>query len=231
MKNWFQNFLTSSIGRKTIMSLTGLFLIIFLVVHLAGNIQLLSDDGGRSFNEYAYFMTHNPLIKTLSYGLYFFILLHAVQGIVIKLSNNKARGSQGYRKYSSRVNSWASKQMALLGILIFAFLMLHMGDFWFSMKTGNIETVSIAGYSEPVADLQSKVEASFANVWIVIAYLVGLLALAFHLWHGFWSAFQTLGLDHRKYTPLIKTVGKLYAIIIPAGFAVIPIYMFFESQS
>jgi len=231
MKNWFQSFLVSSIGRKLIMSLTGLFLIIFLVVHLMGNLQLLAGDGGRAFNEYAYFMTHNPLIKTASYGLYFFILLHAVQGVVIKLSNNKARGSQGYRKYNAGVNSWASKQMALLGILIFAFLMLHMGDFWYSMKVGDLEMKTYAGFSEPVADLQTKVEASFANVWIVVAYLVGLLALAFHLWHGFWSAFQTLGLDHKKYTPVIKTVGYLYAVLIPAGFAVLPIAIYIQSQS
>ncbi|NBB88229.1 MAG: succinate dehydrogenase [Bacteroidetes bacterium] len=231
MKNWFQNFLTSSIGRKTIMSLTGLFLIIFLVVHLVGNLQLLSEDGGRAFNEYTYFMTHNPLIKTISYGLYFFILLHAVQGIVIKLSNNKARGAQGYRKYQAGVNSWASKQMALLGILIFAFLMLHMGDFWFSLKTGNVDKLNYAGYPEQIADLYSKVDASFSNIWIVIAYLIGLIALALHLWHGFWSAFQTLGINHRKYTPLIKTLGKLYAILIPLGFAVIPIVFFLKNQS
>ncbi len=89
--NWFTKTLTSTIGQKIIMSLTGLFLILFLLVHMSGNLQLFNDDGGESFNIYAYFMTHNPLIKTISYGLYFFILLHTIQGIALAAKNRSAR--------------------------------------------------------------------------------------------------------------------------------------------
>ena len=224
---WLINFFTSSIGRKLIMSLTGLFLILFLVVHLAGNLQLLKNDGGASFNEYAYFMTSNPLIKFIGLGNYFFILLHAIMGLLLWSKNKSAKGS----KYAVRSNakvSWASKNMALLGTLILAFIFIHMGDFWYKMKfTDQLALVSIEGLDHQVKDLYAQVSHTFSNPLMVAAYLVGLATLAFHLWHGFQSAFQTLGLNHPKYSPIIKGLGKLYAVIIPLGYAVIPLYYFF----
>ena len=224
---WLINFFTSSIGRKLIMSLTGLFLIVFLKIHLLGNLQLLVNDGGESFNGYAYFMTTNPLIKTVSWGLYFFILLHAVLGIVIWLKNKAAKGSS-YAVGSNANVTWASKNMALLGILVLAFIFIHMGDFWYKMKfTDQLNLVTVAGIDTPVKDLYSQVAYTFGNLWMVIAYLIGMLTLAFHLWHGFQSAFQTLGLNHKKYTPIIQFIGKAYAILVPLGFAIIPLYYFF----
>jgi len=223
---WIINFFTSSIGRKLIMSLTGLFLILFLVVHLAGNLQLLKGDGGVSFNAYAYFMTTNPLISTIAWGNYFFIALHAIMGIVIWAKNKAAKGST----YSVRSNakvSWASKNMALLGTLILAFILIHMGDFWWKMKMDTVPYITIEGMDHQVKDLYSKVSHTFSNPWMVAAYLVGLLTLSFHLWHGFQSAFQTLGLNHPKYSPIIKGLGKLFAVIVPLGYAVIPLYYFF----
>ena len=208
------------------MSLTGIFLITFLTVHLVGNLLLLYNDGGEAFNTYAYFMTHNPFIKAVSYGLYVFILLHACQGILLAIYNKKAKGSK-YAVNTYENGSWVSKNMALLGILIFAFLMLHMGDFWFKMKfTEQLDMVNYDGFDYAVKDLYARVSVAFEQLWIVAAYLVGLLALAFHLWHGFESAFQTLGLRHKKYTPLISTVGKIYAILVPLGFAIIPLYIY-----
>lgn len=133
MVNWFSRFITSSIGQKLIMSLTGLFLIIFLIVHLIGNLQLMSDDGGQAFNEYAYFMTHNPLIKTVSYGLYAFILLHAIQGIMLWRRNKSARGGEGYAVKVNRVagnNSRVSSvYMGALGTVILIFILIHMYQF------------------------------------------------------------------------------------------------------
>lgn len=223
---WLINFFTSSLGRKIIMSLTGLFLISFLVIHLIGNLQLLVDDGGESFNIYAKFMTSNPIIKTVSWGLYTGILLHAILGFVIYFKNKAAKGSS-YAKRSNVEVSWASKNMALLGTLIFAFLLLHMGDFWYSMKfTDEIPMITYAGYEGEVKNLFGKVAASFKEPLIVVAYLVGLLALSFHLWHGFQSAFQTLGLSHKKYTPLIHGLGKVFSIVVPLAYAIIPIYYY-----
>jgi succinate dehydrogenase / fumarate reductase cytochrome b subunit len=208
------------------MSLTGLFLILFLVVHLAGNLQLLKDDGGASFNAYAYFMTTNPLITVVAWGNYFFIALHAFLGLVIWFKNKAAKGS----KYAVRSNAevtWASKNMALLGTLILAFIFIHMGDFWLKMKQDVVPYIMIEGMDHKVKDLYSQVAYTFSNPLMVVAYVVGLATLAFHLWHGFQSAFQTLGLNHPKYSPIIKGLGKAYAVIVPLLYAVIPLYYFF----
>jgi len=228
--NWLFKFFISSIGKKLIMSLTGLFLIIFLLIHLIGNIQLLYNDGGTAFNTYAYFMTNNPVIKTVSYGLYFFILLHAVQGILLWLGNKKAKGSS-YAVKTNANGSFASKNMALLGILIFAFICIHMSQFWWKMKfTDDLALINYAGYDHGVKDLYTKVYTSFKVPWIVIVYLIGMLALAFHLYHGFQSAFQSLGIRHKKYTPIISAVGVGYSILIPLGFAIIPLYVLFFTK-
>lgn len=208
------------------MSLTGLFLISFLTVHLIGNIQLLWNDEGVAFNTYAYFMTHNPLIKFISIGLYGFILLHSIQGIVLMLSNKSSKGGK-YAVAPKETGSWASKNMGMLGLLIFAFLMIHMGDFWFKMKIGSLPMVDVPSLDVQVADLYGRVSLAYENLFVVIFYLVGLLALAFHLNHGFASAFQTLGLRHKKYTPFISFLGKAYSILIPLGFAIIPLYIYF----
>ncbi|WP_236974592.1 succinate dehydrogenase cytochrome b subunit [Membranihabitans maritimus] len=224
--SWFSRFFVSSIGRKLIMGLTGLFLILFLVIHLIGNLQLLNDDEGFSFNTYAYFMTHNGLIKTVSIGLYFFIILHAIQGIVITIANRKARRSR-YAVANTQITSWAARNMAILGILILAFLFMHMGDFWLKMKLGHLDMVKYEGFDVPVNDLYSRVYTAFNVWWIVLVYIIGQIALYFHLKHGFASAFQTLGWNHPKYTPIIKGIGIIYSIIIPLGFALIPLYIYF----
>jgi len=220
---WLIDFLTSSIGKKLVMSLTGLFLCSFLVIHLLGNLQLLVPDGGEKFNVYAKFMTTNPLIKFISIGLYAGILLHAVQGILIWLSNKKTKGTK-YAVTTYENGSWMSKNMGLLGTLILFFLCVHMGDFWFKMKfTDQLPLVTYDGAE--MKDLYGQVYASFSNIWIVIIYMIGLVALALHLLHGFQSAFTTLGLRHKKYTPLIKLMGIGFSITIPLLYALIPIWV------
>lgn len=204
------------------MSLTGLFLVLFLVVHLAGNLQLLADDGGESFNSYAYFMTHNGFIKFVAYGNYFFIILHAIVGIMIAVKNRKAKG-QKYAVSSMSETSWSSRNMALLGTLILAFIFIHMGDFWYKMKFGDMGMVASASLGHEVKDLFTRVNVAFDNPLIVVVYVIGQIVLALHLWHGFQSAFQTLGFNHPKYTPIIKGLGKIIAIVIPVGFAIIPL--------
>lgn len=221
--NWFSQFLTSSIGRKLIVSLTGLFLIVFLIVHLVGNLQLLRDDG-MAFNMYADMMAKNPFIQTVSWGLYVFILLHAIQGLIIAVKNKAARKSR-YAVKASSDTTFASRNMALLGLLLLVFIGIHMGDFWYTFKfgsPGNIEYDLLV-----VKNVYVKVAATFSNPIMVGFYVFSMLILAFHLWHGFESAFQTLGLRHRKYTPVIRTLGKVYSIIVPALFALIPLYFFF----
>ncbi|MBY5956530.1 succinate dehydrogenase cytochrome b subunit [Membranicola marinus] len=224
--NWLSRFFTSSIGRKLIMSLTGLFLILFLVVHLVGNLQLLNEDDGFSFNTYAYFMTHNGLVKTISFGLYFFIVLHAIQGIVVTIHNRKSR-KKNYRQLNFREADFASRNMAVLGLLILAFLFMHMGDFWLKMKMGQLDMVKYDGVNYPVNDLYTRVNTAFSVWWIVVLYVIGQIALFFHLKHGFYSAFQTLGWNHPKYTPIIKGIGLVFSVVVPLGFALIPLYIYF----
>lgn len=230
---WLGRFLGSSVGQKVIMALTGLFLITFLAVHLVGNLQLvLANDEGYSFNSYAYFMTHNPVIKATSYGLYAFILLHAIQGTYLWWQNKKARGARGYEvvRYRTAGESKNSIYMGSLGLVILAFIIVHMVQFWAQMHfTDNVGAFTAEGY-EDAKDLYALVAATYENVWIVIFYVVAMIFIAFHLWHGFRSAFQTLGLNHKKYTPFIKALGWTYAVLVPFGFAIIPIIMYFRHQ-
>ena len=224
--SWISNFLSSSIGRKYIMALTGIFLMLFLVVHLLGNLQLLNDDQGESFNAYAYLMTHNPIIKIISYGNYFFILLHAFQGISLWLQNKAARGAVRYGVNHARASETSSRNMAWYGIIIFIFLLLHMWQFWFQMKFGSLPAVDVAAYDHPVKNLYIPVAEAFANLGYVAFYVICMVVIGFHLWHGFWSSFQTLGLNHKKYNGLIKGIGYVYSIGIPLGFALIPILFY-----
>lgn len=229
--NWFTNFLTSSIGRKLIMSLTGLFLIVFLLVHLIGNLQLLIPDGGETFNLYAKFMTTNPLIKFTSYGLYSFILLHAVQGWLLWAKNRKARGGQGYAVQATRATGTSAglaKNMGWLGTIVFIFLVIHMAQFWFKMKIGALPMETYDGVE--VKNLYAPVKAAFSNIFYVLFYVFSMLMIGMHLMHGFQSAFQTLGLNHSKYTPFIKFLGNAYSILIPLGFAIIPIVFFVKNM-
>ena len=223
--NWFTRLLSSTLGRKLFMALTGLFLILFLVVHLIGNLQLLKTDGGQAFNVYAKFMTSNPVIVTISYVNYTFILIHVIWAIILTKRNRDARGPEGYA-VSKNSSPWTSRNMGILGTLIFIFLIIHLRGFWAQMHWGGISTKTYEG--EEVKDLYAVVDLAYSSAWYVALYVVSMAILAFHLWHGFASAFQTLGLNHIKYNPLIKFVGQTFAIIVPALFAVIPIWMFLD---
>ena len=229
--NWFVNFLTSSIGQKLLMSLTGIFLITFLPVHLIGNFQLLAGDGGETFNIYADFMTSNPLIKTVSYGLYAFILLHTVQGLLLWRKNQQAKGGR-YAVQATKATGTSAgiaKNMGALGIIILVFLLVHLAQFWFKMKTGSLPLEVYDGVE--VKNLYAPVKAAFTNIFYVLFYVISMVFIGLHLRHGFQSAFQTLGLNHSKYTPFIKTLGNLYAILIPLGFAIIPIVFYVRNMS
>jgi succinate dehydrogenase / fumarate reductase, cytochrome b subunit len=222
--NWFIEMIgKSSIGRKLIMALTGLFLVTFLIVHLSGNFQLLIDDGGLQFNAYAKFMTTNPVIKTTSYGLYAFILLHIIYSIILTLHNKNAR-PVSYAATSGKSSAWSSRNMGLLGTIILIFLVIHLRGFWYEMHWGGIPMDQNGN-----KDLYKVVAAAFAQWWYVVIYVVSMIGLGFHLIHGFQSAFQTLGLNHKKYLGLIKGTGLVISVLIPAAFAAIPVIMFVKS--
>ncbi|MBS1490551.1 MAG: succinate dehydrogenase cytochrome b subunit [Bacteroidetes bacterium] len=223
---WLIDLFSSTLGRKVLMALTGLFLILFLAVHLAGNLQLLKHDGGRAFNVYAEFMSTNPLIQVISKGNFFFILLHAGVSLGLTIRNRKARGSVGYAVTSGKSSIWSSRNMGILGTVILVFIVIHLKDFWAQMHWGGIETVMYDG--KEYRDLSKLVAYWFHVGWYVALYCFCMIAIGFHLWHGFISAFQTLGLNHPKYNPLIHFVGKAFAIVVPALFAWIPLAMYFN---
>ncbi len=227
--SWLTKTLSSSLGRKVIMSLTGLFLIIFLLVHLIGNLQLLKDDGGQAFNIYAKFMTTNGLIKVSSYLLYATFLIHIVYSIILTRVNRSARPSSYAYSKPSGSSSLSSRNMGILGTVIFIFLVIHLQNFWYQMKFGSMPMTSYGGME--IKDLYRVVAEAFSQWWYVVVYVTAMVFLAFHLSHGFQSAFQTLGINHKKYTPFIQKVGLAYSIVIPGLFALIPIYMFFTCNS
>ncbi len=224
--------LKSSIGKKYWMALTGLFLISFLLIHLLGNFQLLKHDGGQAFNEYAKFMTTFLPIKIVSYLLYASILLHALDGFLLAAQNRKARPIR-YAKENGGANSgWSSRSMALLGTLLLIFIVTHMTQFWGQMKFGFVREVLYEG--EVYKDLYTLVAIAYSKqdpmgLFWVIVYTISMVVLAFHLWHGYGSAFQTLGIRHKKFRLIAKLTSYVVAIGLPAGFAIIPIIMYFNS--
>ena len=213
-----EHFLNSSIGKKTVMALTGLFLISFLVVHVSINACIFLNDGGLTFNEAAHFMSHNPAIRVMEIGLFAGLIIHMVQSLKLTLANQKARPVK-YAAYAGNQNSkWYSRSMGILGSLLLLFLVVHLANFWVPTKASlmnGTEHNTFEGLKEV-----------FANPLYVAIYLVGVGSLCYHLLHGFQSAFQTLGLNHRKYTPFIKQLGFWFSIIISLLFAAMPISMF-----
>ena len=223
--SWLKQTLSSTIGRKWIMSFTGLFLVLFLIGHLVGNLQLFINDGGQSFNIYAKFMTTNKFVKILSYVTYLSILGHVIYSVMLTGYNRKAR-PVSYKVSGSNANSpWTSRNMGVLGTIVLIFLVVHLQGFWYKMHWGPIGKVVYDG--ESYNDLYTVVAVAFQEWWIVALYVLAMFGLGFHLSHGFSSAFQTLGFNHKKYTPIIKTAGLLFAIIVPALFAAMPLYFFF----
>lgn len=223
---WFVDLFSSTLGRKLVMALTGLFLITFLVIHLIGNLQLLKNDGGLAFNTYAEFMGHNPLIQTVSKVNFGLILMHIVWSLLLTMRNRQARGPQPYA-ITGKSSIWSSRNMGILGTFILIFLVVHLKDFYWQQHFN--EAMPRQTYDgKEVKDLYTIVGFAFSQAWYVILYVICMIALAFHLFHGFGSAFQTLGLNHLKYNPIIKVVGVAFSLIVPALFALIPIVMFFN---
>ena len=247
----------SSLGRKLIMALTGLFLCTFIIVHLGGNLLLFSNDNGFGFNVYANFLTHFPPIEVIAYLLYLCILVHTIYAIILVIRNRRSR-PVGYAVQPKSDASWSSKNMGLLGSILFLFIIIHMSDFWFgyhndknmgfkeyrtNLNTGKTTEVDYnPGYAEftksvsvindveivRVKDLHARVVRTFSHLWYVLFYVIAMGTLSFHLLHGFQSAFRTLGWVHRKYTPIIYFAGTwFFAVIIPLAFALMPVYYFF----
>jgi succinate dehydrogenase / fumarate reductase cytochrome b subunit len=209
--------LGSSITKKLVMALAGLFLILFLPVHLGINLLLLNEDPV-PFNEAAHFMATFPPIKIFEIILLATFLIHILWGIILQIQNWMARPS-GYKVTNYSQTSFFSKFMIYTGGIVLIFLVIHFINFYL-MKLGIVEGDPENFYKEAHELFQLPGYLAF--------YLVSFVILGFHLHHAFQSAFQTLGWNHKKYTPAIKAIGVIYSIIIPLGFFIIPILIYLK---
>jgi len=213
---------SSSLGQKLIMAITGLFLITFLIVHCTLNSLIFLNDGGITFNAGAEFMATNPLIRIVEVVLFIGLILHVVKAFVLIKNNNKSRPVK-YAAYDGKANSkWYSRSMGILGSLLLIFLVIHLSHFWIGTKVLQYNG-NIVGHNT----FHELVEV-FHNPINVLVYLLGVISLGYHLMHGFQSAFQTLGINHKKYTPFIKSFGNVFSILISFIFAMMPIAMYFD---
>ncbi len=219
------NFFTSSLGKKLIMSLAGLFLCVFLVVHLGINLLLLSSDEGEAFRIGVEFMTTNILIKIMEIFLFGGFLLHIIYGVILQIRNWMARPSR-YAVSNNSQTSFFSKYMIHTGVIIFIFLAIHMANFYF-VKLGWTGAPAGGNAVEDNHDFYNMAINLFSTPGYSIFYIICMVFLSFHLMHAFQSAFQTMGVNHSKYSPIINWIGNIYAVVIPAGFAFIPFYFLF----
>ncbi|SOD19672.1 succinate dehydrogenase cytochrome b subunit [Pedobacter xixiisoli] len=209
---------TSSIGRKFVMGLTGLFLISFLLIHVSINALIFLNDSGETFNVAADFMGHNIVIRIMEVGLFAGIILHIVQAIMLTAQNNAARPEKYAYNKASANSKWYSRSMGLLGTLILMFLVLHLYHFWWPTK--------VAVYTHQEHNTFQNIVMIFQELWVVVVYVLGVISLGYHLLHGFQSSFQTMGWNHKKWTPVVKTVGVWFSIIVPIIFALMPISIY-----
>ncbi len=214
MSGW----ISSSIARKVVMALSGLFLVVFLTQHFVINItSVIAPD---TFNAWSHFMGYNPLVQfVLQPILIAGVIVHFVMGFVLELQNKKAR-RVSYVAYKGSANApWVSRNMIYSGLVILAFLVLHFYDFWVpEMAHKYVEVLP----EDPTRYHLETVE-KFVPVWRTALYVVAFVLLSLHLWHGFASSFQSMGVNN-KYTPIIKTFTKLFSVLIPLGFAFIALY-------
>lgn len=208
----------SSLARKVVMALSGLFLVVFLTQHFV--INFTSVIAPETFNEWSHFMGYNPLVQfVLQPILIGGVVIHFIMGFILEIQNKKARGI-GYAKYNGGANApWTSRNMIITGAVVLAFLGLHFYDFW----VHEMDYKYVSGLAENPTRYHEETVAKFAPFWRTVIYVVSFILLSLHLWHGFNSSFQTMGVNN-KYSPTIKTITKIFSVIIPLGFIFIALY-------
>lgn len=217
----------SSLAKKYWMAATGLFLCLFLIGHLAGNLQLLipGEDGQLQFNAYAKFMTSNIGVRILSLLTYISIIFHAIDGIVLSVQNKRARPIGYAYSRPGKSSPWVSRHMSILGTLILVFIVIHMAQFWYVMHWGAIGTDTAGNKDLHTVVITAFTDGTFGLIY-TIAYVVSMVVVGLHLSHGFQAAFQSLGLRTDKIKKGLFTAGYLFAIVVPLLFAIIPVYIY-----
>ncbi len=220
LKQWF----LTTLSRKNLMALTGLFLCLFLVIHLFGNLQLLLpvEVAQWQFNFYSKLLSENLFIELISYVLFASILAHILYALLITIKNRRANGRRYQHDRRGISSKWYSRKMGLLGTIILFFLIIHLRDFWYRLKFGHLPSDK-----DGQEDLYTLVITVYQSGWYVLIYVLCMVALGYHLLHGFFSAARTLGVYHPRYANLVRTVGWLFSIGVSAAFAFIPVYIYF----
>lgn len=222
--------MSSSIGRKVAMALSGLFLIIFLLQHLS--INMMSVVSADLFNEVSHFMGTNPLVQGLLQPILMFgVLFHLGMGIRLELQNRAARPVKYAMNNGGANSSWMSRNMIITGIMVMLFLVLHLYDFWIHEMQVKYLQGDMSGLIDPMfpdSGLRywEELHHKFHDPVRVGLYVLSFVFLALHLMHGFQSAFQSVGFNHSKYTPAIKKLSNIYAIAVPLGFVIVAVYHF-----
>jgi succinate dehydrogenase / fumarate reductase, cytochrome b subunit len=223
----WSEFFTSSVGKKFVMALTGIFLISFLVVHVGINACIFANDSGVMFNKAAHFMGSTVLIRIMEIGLFAGIFLHIIQGYLLEAKNRSTRATKYAVNLGSKGSKWYSRSMGLLGTILLIFMLLHWYQFWLPGRNilGEVPATNIDG--KEMHNMFELMKLNFQPMWVVAFYVVACISLAYHLLHGFQSAFRTLGLANNRYMTLVQTVGVGFSILVPLVFAAMPIAMHF----
>ena len=234
---WKQAF-TSSIGRKLVMALTGLFLIVFLIIHVGINATIFADlnvpvwpfdatDNGAIFNKAAHFMGSTIVIRILEIGLFAGFILHIIQGLALEASNRSKRKTGYAVTLGNKGSKWYSRAMGLLGTILLLFLILHWWHFWVPARfTGHQALTDVEIGGKQMHNMFNLMKFTFSQLWVVIVYVLSCISLAYHLLHGFQSAFRTMGVKNTRWMNLVQSVGVGYSIIVPLLFALMPVAMY-----
>ncbi len=210
------------------LALTGLFLCVFLIVHLSANsLLLLPEDTARGlYNSYSTTLRESPLIKIVAYLLYLSIVIHVIYALLITVLNRRAKPKKYLLDHASQNSTWASRNMGVLGALILIFIVIHLVNFWARIKLGLGEEVGLDSTGNK--DVYAVTFALFHNIYYVIFYTLMAIPLGFHLFHGFKSGFKTLGFYNKKGLNIIAKISLIYAIIMAIGFGVIPFIVYLK---
>ncbi len=223
--------INSSIGRKLVMSISGLGLILFLTFHMAMNaVALFSGEG---YNMVCKFLGANWYALVATVGLAALVVIHIVYAFILQIQNRKARGSERYAVTAKPKGvEWASQNMLVLGIIVIGFLVLHLADFWSKMQLVELCAkmgVELEHEIDP-ANGAALIAINFSQLWRVILYTIWLAAIWFHLTHGFWSALHTLGWNGKNWINRLQCISNWYTTIVVVGFAAVPWYFYFNPE-
>ncbi len=216
---------STSVGKKFIVSLSGLFLITFLATHLTINLFLLF--GPEAYNKAAHFMATNPLIQIIRPLLAAGFIIHIVFATALTIANRRTRPVNYRTINQSGISTWYSRYMFVLGGLIFFFLLMHLSNFWFKLQFGEVDYIEYSGVQ--MKDVFSLVTSKFVIWWYALIYVAGAVFLGFHLLHGFQSAFQSIGLNNEVWRKRWKLIGAIYSVAIGTGFSIIPMYFLIKA--